>query len=122
MLQKSNLTFVTLKIKVITPKLIGFCRGLWGSYIPGFKLIAVKLFELSQGNGLYGQTDRQKDRQHHSIIRPSCDGRIINENNSHVKEITEFVGIPMRAHSLLVFFHEKNWHPSTFIQYFISAH
>ena len=54
MLRKPNLTFVTsvtLKIKVTTPKWIGFLRSLWESYILGFNLIAVKLFEVSRGNG-----------------------------------------------------------------------
>ncbi len=54
MLRKPNLTFVTsvtLKIKVTTPKQKAFLRGRWGSYIPGFNLIAVVLFELSRGNG-----------------------------------------------------------------------
>ena len=53
MLWKPNLTFVisvTLKIKVMTTQ-VGFLRGLWGSYILSFNLIAVKLFELSHGNG-----------------------------------------------------------------------
>ena len=47
-----NTTFVTsitLKIKVTALKHIGFLSDLWGSYIPGFNLIAVKLFELSRG-------------------------------------------------------------------------
>ena len=64
MLQKLNLTFVTpvtLKIKVTTPIQIGFFRGLWGSYIPGLNLIAVKLFESSCGNGCL-QTDRAMGR------------------------------------------------------------
>ena len=38
MLQKPNLTSVTLKLKVTTPKRIGFLGGLWGRCIPGFKL------------------------------------------------------------------------------------
>ena len=44
MLQKPNLTFVTLKIKAVTAKQIGFVKGLWGSYIPGFKVIVVEHF------------------------------------------------------------------------------
>ena len=63
MLQKLNLIFVTsvtFKIKVTTPKRIGFLRGPWGSYIPGFSLIAVILFELSCGNECL-RTDRQMD-------------------------------------------------------------
>ena len=54
MLQKTNLTFVTsvtLKTKVTTQKQIAFLRGLWGSYIPGFNLIAVQLLELLRRNG-----------------------------------------------------------------------
>ena len=64
MLWKLNLTFVrsvTLKIKVTTPKQIGFLGGLWGSCIPGLKLIAVRLFEFLRGNGVFGQTDRETD-------------------------------------------------------------
>ena len=60
-----NLTFVTsvtLKIKVATPKQISFLWGLWRSYIPGFELIAVNLFKLSHGIGVFGQTDGQMDR------------------------------------------------------------
>ena len=41
---------MTLKIKVMTSKQIVFFRGLWGSYILCFNLIAVKLFELLCGN------------------------------------------------------------------------
>ena len=48
---------VTLRIKVTTPKQLGFFRGPWGSYIPGFNLIAVKLF------GVFGQMDRRTDGQ-----------------------------------------------------------
>ncbi len=60
---------VTSKIRVTTPKQIGFLRGLRGSYIPGMKLIAVKLFELSCRNGcVFGQTDRQTDGQTDSAI------------------------------------------------------
>ena len=57
-----NLTLVTsvaLKIKVTTPKRIGFLGGQWGSCILGFKLIAVKLFELLRGNGVLRQIDGQ---------------------------------------------------------------
>ena len=64
MLQKLRSTFmtsVTLKIKVATPKQIKFLSSLWGSYIPGFKVIAVKLSELLHGNGVFGQTDRWTD-------------------------------------------------------------
>ena len=43
------MTFVTLKIKVTTPKEIGFLRGLWGSDIPGLKLMAVKLLSYPVG-------------------------------------------------------------------------
>ena len=53
---------VTLRIKVATPKQRGFLRGLWRSYIPGFKVRAVNPFELSCGNGVIqmdGWTDRQ---------------------------------------------------------------
>ena len=57
MLRKPNLTFVTLKKKVTTPKRIGFLRGLWGSYIPGFNLIAVILFELTHENGCLTEFD-----------------------------------------------------------------
>ena len=62
MLQKQNLTFltsVTLKIKVTTPKSIGFLRGIWENYILGMKLIAVKLFEVLRRNEVSpdGQTD-----------------------------------------------------------------
>ena len=69
--QTPNITFVThvtLKIKVTSPKQIGFLRGLWRSYIPGFKLIAEKHFELLCGNGCL-QTDGQTDRQCHKIVR-----------------------------------------------------
>ena len=67
MLQKPDLTFltsVTLKINVTTPKWIWFFRGIWGSYTPCVKLIAVKLFALLHGN------DVQTDGQRHNIIRP----------------------------------------------------
>ena len=59
MLQKLNLTFVTcdLQIKVTTPKQTGFLRGLWGSHIPSFNLIAVILFELLCGNGCLTEFD-----------------------------------------------------------------
>ena len=53
MLQKPNLIFVTsvtMKIKVTTPKQIGFLGGLWGNYVPGFNLTAVIVFELLCGN------------------------------------------------------------------------
>ena len=43
-------------------------------YIPGLKLIAAKLFELSHGNDVFGQadgqTDEQIDGQCHNIICP----------------------------------------------------
>ncbi len=66
MLQKLNVIFatsVTLKIKVTTPNQIGFLSSLWGSYIPGLKLIALKCFGLSHGNGVFGQADGQPDEQ-----------------------------------------------------------
>ena len=52
MLWKPNLTFVfvTLKIKVMSPKWIEILRSLWGRYILGFNLTAVELFELLHGN------------------------------------------------------------------------
>ena len=56
-LWKPKLTFVTLKIKVTTPKWISFPGGLWGSYTPGFDLIAVILFELSCRNGCLTKID-----------------------------------------------------------------
>ena len=64
---------MTLRIKVTTPKQIGFLRDLWESYIPSINLTAVKLFELScrnrclQTDGQIRWTDGwmngQKDRQ-----------------------------------------------------------
>ena len=54
-----------MRIKVTTPISIGFFRGIWGNYMIGFKLIAVKLFELSCGNEVRtdGKTNRQPDRR-----------------------------------------------------------
>ena len=65
MLWKPNLTFMTLKIGVRAPKSIGFLRGICGSYIPGLKLIVVKLFELLHGNNVQtgGETDGQTYRR-----------------------------------------------------------
>ena len=62
-----------MKIKVTTN--IGF------SYIPGFKLIAVKRFELLLRNCVFEQMDRQTDGQMDGLtdiakIQPSCDGHI----------------------------------------------
>ncbi len=45
-------------------------------YVPGFKLTAVKLFELLHENGLFGKMDGWTDHQCHNIIGPSFDGCI----------------------------------------------
>ena len=64
--RKPNLTFVTCDLEnhghdPITNIVL---QGPKGSYIPGMKLIALKLFELSRGNRcVFGQTDGQTDRQ-----------------------------------------------------------
>ena len=63
MSQKTNLTFVTLTIKVTSPKQTDFLTGLWGSYIPGIDLIAVILFELTDRH-----TDTQTDSQTNRTI------------------------------------------------------
>ena len=73
MLQKPNVTFmtsVTSEIKVTTAKQKWFLRSIWGSYIPGFNLIAVILLELLHGNCVFGQMDGPTDGQRHDIIRP----------------------------------------------------
>ncbi len=75
MLPKPNLTFVTsvtLKIKVITPKQLGFLRGLWISYIQSINMIAVTL-SLLCGNGCL-RADGWTNGQRHNIIHPPCDG------------------------------------------------
>ncbi len=62
MLRKDNLTFVTsvtFKIKVTTPKRKGFLRGLLGSYIPSFKVIAKNILSYRMG---MVSSDRQTDR------------------------------------------------------------
>ena len=59
---------VTLKIKVTTPKQIGFLRGLWECDIPDLQLTAVKLFELSHGNGVFQQTDGRTAPLHDTPI------------------------------------------------------
>ncbi len=45
------------------PKTNRLLWGLWRRHIPGFKLIAAKLLELSCQNCDFGQTDRWMDRQ-----------------------------------------------------------
>ena len=78
MLPKPNftsVTFVTLIIKVMGPKQIGFFRGLWGSHILSFNMIDVKVFQVLHGKKCIW-TDRQTDGQRHNIIYPSCDERI----------------------------------------------
>ncbi len=54
-------TSVTMKIKVTAPKQIGFLRGLWKSYIPGFNLVAVKYFFYHEEKHVFAQTDQPTD-------------------------------------------------------------
>ena len=69
MLQKLNLTFMTLmtlKIKVTAITCIGILKGLWGSYRASFSLIALIHFELSHRKGCLwtdGEKDEETDRQ-----------------------------------------------------------
>ena len=70
MLQKPNLTFVTLKIKVMIPEQIGFLGGLWGSDVPSTDLTAENLlsYRVEMGQGVLGQTGGQTDRQMDSAV------------------------------------------------------
>ena len=54
-------TVKCLLMKVTTPKQIGFHRGLWGNYIPGFNLIAVKCLSYHAEMGVFRQTDGRTD-------------------------------------------------------------
>ena len=63
MFRKLKLTFeifvtsLTLKIRVTTPKEIGFLGGLWRGYILGFSLVAVILLKLSYRSGFVTEHD-----------------------------------------------------------------